>query len=743
MTDTLETLEGNITAIIYFDEETNYTVMKLEPTTYVMGVQSGVVTVVGNMPEMQLGEFVRVTGDWIVHQRFGKQIKAKTIERIMPATEEGIRKYLGSGLIKGIGGKTADRIVDAFGLETLDVLDSPDAERRLKEIEGIGDYRAEMIAKTWQEQRAIAEVMMFLAEYGVGTALSLKIYGFYKEQNTSPIYILQTNPYQLIRDIKGIGFRIADRIALNLGLPSDSIDRMMASIIHVLDGSRAEGNVFLPAPELVHRAAEFVNLEEDRTPIQEALETMVSQNDVRVETIDLPHFGEIRAIYNTYLYNDERIAARRVRELVSHRGKRLEPLEKLSEAEWANLLSRISQYQGVSLSGQQQSAVRMALTSKISILTGGPGTGKTTTLRSVIAGLLTYNVRFSLASPTGRAAKRLSDAVGQYASTIHRMLGFQMPGQFTYNEDNPLPTDFVIIDEASMLDIELFASLMSAMPIDAHLLLVGDVNQLPSVGPGDVLRDLIASRICPVTRLQAIFRQDSTSMIVSNAHLINQGELPVLDNQASDFFFFGEENPDEASALLVDVVQNRIPNRFGYHPVGDVQVLSPMYRTAVGVTELNAALQEKLNPPDPAKAEKVLSGRLLRVGDKVMQKRNDYEKKVFNGDIGYITVIDDEALSVHVDFEGTVIEYEWLDTDDLTLAYACTVHRSQGSEYPVVVMPLLTQHYMMLQRNLLYTAITRAKEMVVIVGTRKAVGLAVRNNKIAKRWSALDWRLRN
>ncbi len=727
-----EQIEGIVEKIIYYNDDNGYCVMVIVPDDD----DENEITAVGNMPEILPGENVTVKGAWVNNPTYGRQLKVEYITRTLPVTVEGIRRYLASGLIKHVGRKTAEKIVDYFGEETLDILNH--RPNRLYEIEDIPEYRIDSIIATWTEQREIGEMMMFLQQYGIGTRLAQKIYRYYRDQDMSPLTILQQDPYQLTYDIQGIGFKIADKIALNVGIHYQDIKRLKAGILYVLNESIGDGHVYIPKTTLLEKAEELLQVEET-VLLENALLMLITEGHVRTDTLPAPggEDWQLQAVYVPSLYHSEVGAARCVKQMLGYPDSRLKAFKIMSEKEWREFLPQIST--GIALTEQQQNAVRIALTNKLSILTGGPGTGKTTTLRALITALDAKNYKYALASPTGRAAKRLSEATLRPASTIHRLLGFGMEG-FSLDESVQLEVDFVVIDEVSMLDIVLFYALIRAIKPDTHLLLVGDVDQLPSVGAGDVLRDLIRSNICPVTRLNAIFRQHGGSLIIQNAHQINQGDMPILDNKGDDFFLFREADPQLASDLLVDVVRNRVPSKFGYHPIDDVQVLSPMYRTPVGVDALNKALQSVLNPPGRL-AEQLLNGQIFRVGDKVMQTRNNYEKEVFNGDIGRIHSIDKEEKVITVVMDNRLVEYDWEDTDQLTLAYACSVHRSQGSEYPAVVIPVLTQHYVMLQRNLLYTAITRAKQLVVLVGTEKAIAIAVRNNKVAQRWSGLDWRL--
>ncbi len=738
-----ETLKGTVERITFYNEETGYTVLRLRPEQLRLGgPRDGLVTVVGTLPELQPGESVAFSGQWVTDPRYGRQFRAESVKQTLPATVEGLRRYLGSGLIKGIGPKTAEKIVGYFGLETLDMLDRyPD---RLLEVPDIGPKRTAMIKRAWQEQQAVKEVMLFLQGHHVSTALAIKIKKAYGDEAIDRV---RENPYRLARDIWGIGFLTADKIARDLGLPEDSPHRMAAGVIYALNEATNDGHVFLPRHELVEKAVELLRVD-DVGGVEGAIDRLHASGEVMIEPVpgavreSQAQTAEREAVYLPSMYHSEVGSARQLRQMLDHPGSRLADMR---QARWGPLLAALSGESQVELTAQQQDAVRQALTSKVSILTGGPGTGKTTTLRTVIAALRRTGHRFLLCSPTGRAAKRLSEATDQPAQTIHRLLGFSPGEGFTYHEDNPLDADMIIVDEASMIDLALFYSLLRAIAPETHLLLVGDVDQLPSVGAGDVLRDLIRSGVVPVTRLEVIFRQapnrlGGSSLIIANAHRINRGQQPDTRNAGDDFFFFSAEEPEAAAELVVDIVQNRLPGRFGYHPVDDIQVLVPMYRGPAGVDALNQALQAALNPPGRP-AERRIMGRLFRVGDKVMQTRNNYEKEVYNGDIGRVQSFDFEEQSMTVVIDGRRVTYDWSEGDELVHAYAISVHKSQGSEYPAVVMPVLTQHYMMLQRNLLYTAVTRARQLVVLVGTRKAVAIAVKNDRVAQRYSALDWRL--
>ena len=731
---TPDVLTGSVERITYYNEETNYCVLRLRPAQLMLG-RDQLVTVVGNMPELQPGESVRLQGQWGNHPKHGRQFRADVVTQVRPATVEAIRRYLGSGLIKGVGPVTAGRIVDFFSEDTLDVLDR--TPQRVLEVPGVGKHRARLIGDAWAEQQAIKEVMLFLQGHGITSGLAVKIYKQYGDQ---AIEIVSRDPYRLAQDIFGIGFRTADKIAQDLGLPTDAPGRLAAGVAFALDEATTNGHVFLPRDELVTSAAEMLQV--DAALVEQAITAMAARGEVMIESVPIPDgLEQVEGVYLPPMYYSERGAATRLRTMQNAPGSRLADLQR---ADWAKLFNDIAAANPVTLTAQQQGAVQSALTHKVSVLTGGPGTGKTTTLRTVIAVLERTRHRFLLASPTGRAAKRLSEATGHPARTLHRLLGFS-PAEhgFNHNEENPLDADMIVVDEASMIDLILFYNLLKAIRPDTHLLLVGDIDQLPSVGAGNVLHDVIRGEVGPVTRLDAIFRQAATSQIIRNAHRINQGQSPDTTNQSDDFFVFVEEDPQRAADLLVNVVQERIPNRFGLDAVEDIQVLAPMYRGVIGVSALNDTLQETLNPnPRGRKAERRLAGRLFRVGDKVIQTRNNYDKDVFNGDIGRVHSFDVTNQVMIVTMDDRRVKYDWSEADELTHAYCISVHRSQGSEYPCIVVPVVTQHFMMLQRNLLYTAVTRAKQLVVLVGTRRAIAIAVKNDQVMQRWSALDWRIR-
>jgi len=745
----VDNLSGSVERITFYNPENGYTVLRLRPEVSrgqrLPGVSfDGLATVVGNLPELSPGEHLRLQGSWDTHPKHGKQFKVEVCEQVLPGSVAGIESYLGSGLIKGIGPRLAERIVASFREKTFEIIEGQ--PERLLEVPGIGLDRTGKITAAWEEQKQVKEIMIFLHGHGIGTNLAVKIYKTYGDKALETV---KANPYQLERDIYGVGFKTADRIAQALGLAPEHPSRIEAGIVFALNELINDGHVYAPRDLLSKRAVEL--LEVPAELIAPALERLTQDERIHPELLPLDDrgknsqtqkaaeaggaYGGIPVIYLTPLYFGEKGVAER--------------LQALGEA--ANLTYATNQlpFPDEHLSEQQQSAVQMALSHPVSVLTGGPGTGKTTCLKALITALEALHKRFALASPTGRAAKRLSEATGHPAKTIHRLLEFSPVEGFKHNQESPLNVDFLIVDEASMLDLLLTNNLLKALRPGTHLLLVGDVDQLPSVGAGDVLRDLIASGVAPVTRLTTIFRQAANSQIITNAHRINQGKLPIFSNNlpnpgqggSGDFFLFPAEDAASAADWVVAVVTERIPQKFGFDPVREIQVLAPIYRGPAGVMALNERLQEKLNPPAANKHERRLFGVTFRAGDKVMQTRNNYDKDVYNGDIGFIRGMDGIEHTLSVDFEGRAATYDWNEVDELTLAYVVSVHKAQGSEFPAVVMPLVAQHYMMLQRNLLYTAITRARKLCVLAGNQRAIGMAVRNNKVTQRFTALEWRL--
>ncbi|NWF69940.1 MAG: ATP-dependent RecD-like DNA helicase [Chloroflexi bacterium] len=736
----LETLNGTVERVTYFNPENGYSVLKVHPDSKkrLMGTdKEGLVAVVGVMPELAVGENVRFTGKWINDARYGRQFKAETVVPIKPTSERGITRYLASGIVKGIGPKTAEKIVDYFGVKTLDVLDRQ--PERLNEVPGLKKELIRGLIAAWKEAQYTRSTIIFLQGLGISARTSNKIYQEYGEET---IKTIQEDPYQLAQDIFGIGFIKADTIARGLGVEPDAIGRVRAGLHYALTTLAQDGHTFAPRQVLMDTTSKLLQID-NPTRVAAVLKMQIETSELRDEALPSGDDNSplLEAIYLPMYYAAERGATLRLKAIAAAPS----PLKKVwDKVQWDDFLGMLAKDYEVTLTAQQRGAVQAALTSKVSVLTGGPGTGKTTTLHMVIQALNNKQLTFHLASPTGRAAKRLSEATGEPASTIHRLLEYSPGlGGFARDEEYPLKADMVIVDESSMIDIVLFYSLLRALPPGTHLMLVGDVDQLPSVGAGNVLRDVIDSGMAQVTRLDTIFRQSEDSHIIVNAHRVNHGQVPIFDNNRSkDFFIFRENDPQAVAELIVDIVQNRLPARFDLHPIDDIQVIAPMYRGPAGVNNLNEILQGALNG-DPRLDEKKLGSRLFRAGDKVMQTKNNYDKEVFNGDIGRIRGIDHEAGGIEVSIDGRIIPYDWQECEELMHAYCISTHRSQGSEYPAVVMPIMTQHYMMLQRNLLYTAITRAKKMVVLVGNPQALHMAVSNNKVAQRYSGLLARLKN
>ncbi|MBN1642111.1 MAG: ATP-dependent RecD-like DNA helicase [Anaerolineae bacterium] len=726
-----ETLRGVVERVTYANPENGYSVVRLA----VKG-KLDLVTVVGSLADVNPGESLELEGTWSQHRQYGQQFKVHRYRTILPATADGIRRYLGSGMIKGIGPVMAERIVDRYGVDTLDVIEHDPG--RLLDVLGIGRKRVERIRAAWAEQKQIREVMIFLQGHGVRSSWAVKVY---KAFGDASIEVIQQDPYRLAREIQGIGFKTADQIARNLGLPSDSPRRVAAGVAYALSEMANEGHVYAPQEALVETAVAM--LEVPAALVEQGVDDLEAEEEVQRETLRYALDGaaqdaavrEERAVYLRPFYYGEVGVARRLEAMLGATQSRLQAFRGVM---WEVMIAPTD---GVQLSERQREAVRTALTQLVAVLTGGPGTGKTTTVRTVIDLLERFRCRYALAAPTGRAAKRLAEASGRPAKTVHRLLGYK-PGQgFAYDETNPLDVDMLIVDEASMLDLLLTNHLLKAIAPGTHLLLVGDVDQLPSVGAGNVLRDVIDSGRVPVVRLDLIFRQAQDSLIITNAHRINAGLMPLFHKSANDFFLFVQDDPDQAGELVVDIVRNRIPRKFGYDPVDDIQVLSPMYRGAVGVNHLNERLQAELNPPTPRKAERRLGGRVFRAGDRVIQLRNNYDLDVYNGDVGRVQAVDVVNQALRVRYDEHVVEYAWDEADELALAYAVSVHKSQGSEYRAVVIPVMTTHYMMLQRPVLYTAVTRAQELVVLVGSRRAIAIAVRNAKVTQRHSGLSVRI--
>ena len=721
-----EIIQGCVDRITFTNEEDGYSVIKVK----IPGRKDSV-NVVGNFVSVTPGEMLRMEGSWGFHARFGEQFKVDRYETTVPDSIQGIGKYLGSGLIKGIGPIMAQRIVSRFGTSTLEVIDN-DPESLL-EIDGIGKYRLDQIRKAWEDQKDIRELMIFLRGHGVSAAFAARIFKFYGK---SSLEIVKENPYRLAMDVSGIGFLTADRIAQKLGIPLESPLRAEGGLTYVVHEAADEGHVCVPRGWLLEKCQKL--LEIPPTILDQALARQVAEQRLVKEALPSEAsatFEDVEAVYLRGYYLAETQAAKRLMHLAAFL-----PLQTKLNPEKA--VAWLRGKLPFKLAPLQEQAVRKALTEKILIITGGPGTGKTTLIRAVLAVFRQMDARICLAAPTGRAAKRLSEATRHPAATLHRLLEYSPHlGGFQRNEQRPLTADLVIVDEASMLDVLLMHHLLKAIPSQATLVLVGDVDQLPAVGPGNVLLDTIASQKFAVVRLTEIFRQARQSQIVTNAHLVREGMFPRLrtdPESPQDFYFIEKDEPEEVLEIILKVCTNRIPARFGFDPIEDVQVLTPMNRGIIGAQRLNKELQQALNPR-PTSLER--GGFAFRVDDKVMQIRNNYDKDVFNGDIGRIRKLDMENQEVGVEVDGRIVVYDFSELDELMPAYAVTVHKAQGSEYPAVVFPLSTQHYMMLQRNLLYTAMTRARKLAVIVGSKKALAIAVNNNQVQKRFTLLRERL--
>ena len=718
-------IKAQIERITYYNEENGYTIAKAK-----VGGRHDLVTVVGNLLSINAGEVLKLKGQWHNHPKFGEQFKIESYESLVPATVKGIEKYLGSGLIKGIGPVMAKRLVTKFGLETLNIIETD--IKKLHEVEGIGNKRIEMIKKAWDDQKEIREVMVFLQGQGVSPTYGAKIF---KQYGKESIKIVQENPYRLATDIFGIGFITADKIAEKLGIAKESQIRAEAGILYVLHQLSDEGHVYYPYESLVDECKKILGVEKET--IVKAFGKIATDRKIIIE--DLNKEGELKennkAVYLAKFHVSEVGIANKLKHLMLV-PKTLKTFDRDKAIEWVQGELKIQ------LAENQKQAVKESIDKKIMVVTGGPGTGKTTIINSIIRIYKKLGQRVLLAAPTGRAAKKMTEATGHEAKTIHRLLEFSpKEGGFKKDENNTLDAELVVIDETSMVDTILMYHLLKAVPKEATLILVGDVDQLPSVGAGNVLKDIIESNIIPTVRLTEIFRQAKESLIIVNAHRVNNGQMPMFTYQKDhpqDFYFFEIEEPEKALEKIIELCKEKIPKKFGFNAVNDIQVLTPMHRGVVGASNLNTELQKHLNQSSD---EFIRGGKTLKVGDKVMQIRNNYDKEVFNGDIGRIIKIDREEQEITVDYDGRRVPYEYSELDEIVMAYAVSVHKSQGSEYPVIVMPILTQHYMLLQRNLLYTGVTRGKKLVILVGTKKAVAIAIKNNKPQKRYTLLKDRL--
>lgn len=696
--------------ITYQNQENGYSVMKVKVKDY-----SDLVTLVGNLLDVPVGAVLLCDGDWKVDKKYGRQFVCETWEEVMPATVYGIEKYLGSGLVKGIGPKFAHLIVEKFGTETIEILE--DNIERLREVPKIGKRRVEKIRESWEKQKDIKNVMLFLQQYGVSTAYAAKIYRQYGKESIDKV---QDNPYRLADDIWGIGFKTADSIASKMGYEKNDLRRCKSGISYTLNELSNEGHVYAVEEQLIETAKKL--LEADEEPIRQAVTEMIASEDL---------IREDEAIYLPPFYHSERGTAKKLLALLQDQTPTLFGLKADIKA--------IEKVSGIEYDEVQIAAIKQAVRSKVMVLTGGPGTGKTTTTQGIIAAYKTAGMRILLAAPTGRASKRMSEATGMEAKTIHRLLEFNPQDGYKRNDENPLEGDALIVDECSMIDIILMYNLMKAIPENMRLVLVGDIDQLPSVGAGNVLRDIIDSEKIPVVRLTRIFRQAQSSRIVMSAHAINQGRYPDTSNgKQTDFFFIKNEEPEQVAEEIVKLVKHRLPKAYN-QPLNNIQVLTPMQRSVVGATNLNMMLQQALNTSNLGISR---GGTTYKLGDRVMQVRNNYDKNVFNGDIGIVEQVSMEDRTLFVRFDDNLVEYEASELDEVTLAYATTIHKAQGSEYPIVVIPILMTHFVMLQRNLIYTGITRAKKICVLIGQPKALAYAIRNLTVTKRNTKLKERLR-
>lgn len=706
-------IKGTIKKLVYQNEEDGFIIARID----MQEPEKKEMVVVGKMAALSIGEMYKFKGKWNVDSRYGLQFTFDDYQIILPTTLEGVRRYLGSGLIKGVGPVTADRIVDHFGEKTLEIIE--ENPERLSEVEGIAQKRIELIKKSWQEQKEIKRVMLFLQSYQVTTGYAVKIF---KQYGNKAIEKLKENPYTMVDDILGIGFKIADKIARNLGIGNDSPARIRAGIKYRLEEHAGQGHCFVYEDILLQTTAEL--LEVSTEMVEKECEQLNNNKEIIIQQ---------KQVWLPAYYNAEAEISQKIFQLIRFP-------QQLTQLNIDEKIAQLEESYKIHFAPEQKQAIKEVLLHRVLILTGGPGTGKTTTTIGLIELFEELGLKIALAAPTGRAAKKLSEATRRTAQTIHRLLAYKPKDRcFTKNEQNPLRADVIILDEVSMIDILLMQSLLKAVRDGTFLILIGDVDQLPSVGPGNLLKDLIDSGAIPVIRLTHIFRQKAKSFIILNAHRVNQGQFPILKSkQERDFYFLKEENPELAAQKIVQLCTYRLPQRFGYSPMEDIQILTPMYKSAVGADQLNVILRNALNPA----GKSIKYGhQQYKINDKVMQIRNNYDKDVFNGDIGNIKEIDHEEQVVRILFYRRLVEYDFSELNELVLAYAITVHKSQGSEYPVVIIPLLTQHFLLLQRNLLYTAITRAKRLVIIVGTAKALWIAIKNDKTVQRNTFLKERL--
>jgi len=710
-------LSGTVERVTYHNSDNGFCVLRVKAKGH-----RDIITVVGHASAIASGEFIEATGAWKNDTQYGLQLAAASLKVTPPTSLEGIQKYLASGLIKGIGPVYGERLVAAFGLDVFHIIENE--PRRLQEVEGIGKVRRNKIVKGWETQKKIKEIMLFLYANGVGTSKAVRIYKTYRDQ---AIPLIQENPYRLAQDIFGIGFLTADAIAQKMGMEKNSLLRAKAGLRHALFEEVGNGNCGYPKNQLIPQAAELLDIPVEI--IETAIEEELRQQGIIVDTI-----GTEECLFIPSLYYYEKSIAERIHTL-SQGAPSWGVINTDTAIPW------VEKKLSINLAENQKKAVTAALSSKFMVITGGPGVGKTTIVNSILTILAAKRVQILLAAPTGRAAKRLTESTGLEAKTLHRLLEFDpMERRFKRDSNNPLECNLLVIDESSMVDAQLMYSVSKAVPMEASVILVGDVNQLPSVGAGQILADIISSQTIPVVTLTEIFRQAKTSKIITNAHAINSGDMPDLSNQLDgDFFFVPSETPEDAVQKIVHIVKDRIPRRWRYHPIHDIQVLCPANIGGIGAKSLNVELQKALNPSAAEKVERF--GTTFATGDKVMQVENNYDKEVFNGDVGFIKTISSDDKELVISFDDRDIVYDFDDLDEVVLAYACTIHKSQGSEYTAVVIPVMTQHFMMLQRNLIYTGVTRGKKLVILVGQKKALSIAVQGKKQNKpRFSKLkEW----
>ncbi|MDZ4401325.1 ATP-dependent RecD-like DNA helicase [Prosthecobacter sp.] len=705
-----EVLRGLVDRVVFHNEDNGFCILKVVPQG-----RNDVVSLIGKAPRVVAGEEFEARGVWEPNRDFGPQFKADELSLKRPDSLAGIERYLGSGLIEGIGPKYAKRMVEKFGPKVFDIIENE--SKKLEDVEGVGKKRRIEIRESWMKQKSIHGIMLFLHQHGISSSRALRIYKTYGDEAQT---VLKENPYRLAQDIRGIGFKTADDIAYQLGVAEDAPERIKAGILHVLETAAGNGHCCFPEAKVVEKAAELLGVEALIAPQVEAL----------ITSDQIERHGEF--LYLPYLRAAEQSIAASVKSLAA-----LPAAYPVIDEDAA--LAWVMKKTGKELAESQQRAVREALRQRLLIITGGPGVGKTTILRSILLILQSKQVKLVLAAPTGRAAKRLTESTGLEAKTLHRLLEFQGDGQWGRHRGKPLVGDLFVIDEASMIDAPLMAQLLSALPQGAHLLIVGDADQLPSVGPGMVLHDLIVSGAAPCVKLTEIFRQAASSRIITSAHAINRGQVPDLKpSSRSDFFFLEATEPEEIKHTLVELAHTRLAAKYGFDPIRDIQVLTPMNRNLLGTISLNASLQLALNPPNELKFEIERFGVTFRVGDKVIQTHNNYDKEVFNGDIGHIVAMDADPVKIHVRYDADrLVEYEPGELDELQPAYALTIHKSQGSEFPCVIIPVSTQHYVLLERSLIYTAVTRAKKLCVLVGDERALSLAVSKQESRKRFTGL------